>query len=164
MRSLLAVLILLILPAGAVAQEPPPEPVIPPGAKAAGLDIGGQTLSQAAATLDAAFTAQLAERIQVRVAGHRFTLSQGKIRFVFDPLKTARRANIAARSTPPQPDGTQPVDVPLYVTYDGERLATFTTTAGRRSRTRPRNAKLTMTLRRMKLRRAVMGWSIDEKA
>ena len=138
--------------------------MIPPGAKAAGLDIGGQTLSQAAATLDAAFAAQLAERIQVRVAGHRFNLKLARIGFVFDPLKTARRANIAARSTPPAPDGTYPVDVPLHVTYDGDRLAVFTRNADRRSTTRRRNAKLTITLRRMKLRRARMGWSLDEKA
>jgi lipoprotein-anchoring transpeptidase ErfK/SrfK len=169
MRALLASLaVLLLVPAGAAAQEPTPtpapEPVIPLGAKAAGLDIGGQTLSQAAATLDAAFAAQLAERIQVRVAGHRFTLKLARIDFVFDPLKTARRANIAARNTPPAPDGTYPVDVPLHVTYDGDKLAVFTRNADRRSTTRRRSAKLTMTLRRMKLRRARMGWSLDEKA
>src|SRR5215218_9613000 len=126
MRSLLAVLILLILPAGAVAQEPPPEPVIPPGAKAAGLDIGGQTLSQAAATLDAAFAAALAQPIEFRVAGHRRRLQPASIEFAFDPLRTARRAYDAAVATPPAPDGTYPVDVPLHVTYDGEALAAFT--------------------------------------
>lgn len=171
MRPLLAVLaVLLMLPAAAAAQEPTPaptpapEPVIPPGAKAAGLDVGGLPLSEAAARLDAAFSAQLAERIQVRIAGARFTLRTAKIGFAFDPLKTARRANIAARATPPQPDGTHPVDVPLRVTYDGARLARFTVRADRRSRVRRRSAKLTMTVRRMKLRRARMGWSIDEKA
>jgi len=173
MRALLGLLaVMLLLPAAAAAQEPTPtptptpspEPVIPPGVKAAGLDIGGQTLSQAAATLDAAFTAQLAERIQVRVAGTRSNLQPAKIGFVFDPLKTARRANIAARATPPAPDGTYPVDVPLHVTYDGDKLAAFTVGVDRRSMVRRRSAKLTMTVRRMKLRRAVMGWSIDEKA
>ena len=165
MRSLLAVLaVTLILPAGAAAQEPTAEPVIPLGAKAAGLDIGGQTLSQAAASLDAAFTAQLAERIQVRVAGHRFALGIKKIDLVFDPLKTARRANIAARNTPPAPDGTYPVDVALHVTYDGDRVAAFTRRVDRGSRVKRRSAKLTMTVRRMKLRRARMGWSIDEKS
>ena len=147
--------LMLVLPAAAAAQEP----VIPPGAKAAGLDIGGQTLSQAAATLDAAFGAQLAERVQVRIAGRRFTLKIAKLDFAFDALKTARRANIAARNAP-----GQPVDVPLHVTYDGDRLALFTRRADRRSDVKRRNAKLTMTLRRMKLRRARMGWSIDEKA
>jgi lipoprotein-anchoring transpeptidase ErfK/SrfK len=171
MRTLLAVLaVLLVVPAAAAAQEPTPaptpvpEPIIPLGAKASGLDIGGITLSEAAARLNAAFAHQLAERIQVRVAGTRSTLTIAKLGFVFDALKTARRANIAANATPPAPDGTRPVDVPLHVTYNGDRLARFTTNVDRRSRIRPRNAKLTMTLRRMKLRRARMGWSIDEKA
>ena len=166
MRSLLAVIVILLIPpAAAVAQEPvpAPEPVIPPGAKAAGLDIGGLTLSQAAATLDAAFSAQLDERIQVRVAGARRNLKISKIGFVFDPLKTARRANIAAKAAPPAPDGTHPVDVPLHVTYDGDALAAFTVAVDRRSRVKRRSAKLKMTVRRMKLRRARMGWSIDEK-
>jgi lipoprotein-anchoring transpeptidase ErfK/SrfK len=171
MRTLLAALaVMLSLPAAAVAQEPTPtptpapEPVIPLGAKAAGLDIGGITLSEAAARLDATFAAPLAKRIEVRIAGSRFFLSTRKIGLVFDPLKTARRANIAARAIPPRPDGTQPVDVPLHVTYDGDRLATFTRNADRRSDVKRRSAKLTITLRRMKLRRARMGWSIQEKA
>jgi lipoprotein-anchoring transpeptidase ErfK/SrfK len=165
MRLLLAVAVLLLTPAAAAAQEPPPaEPVIPPGAKAAGLDIGGITLSEAAARLDAAFGHQLAERIQVRVAGTRSNLSITRIDFVFDALKTARRANIAARDSEPAPDGTYPVDVPLHVTYDGDELARFTRRVDGRSRVKRRSAKLTMTVRRMKLRRARMGWSIDEKA
>ena len=165
MRLLIAVAVLLLLPAAAAAQEPPPaEPVIPPGVKAAGLDIGGITLSEAAARLDAAFSHQLAERIQVRVAGTRSNLVPTRIGFVFDPLRTARRANIAARDTPPAPDGTYPVDVPLHVTYDGDDLARFTRTTDRRSRVERRSARLKMTVRRMRLRRARMGWSIDEKA
>jgi len=161
MRSLLAALVaLLLLPSGAAAQEP----VIPPGAKAAGLDVGGQTLSQAAATLDAAFAAALAQPIEFRVAGHRRRLDPASIEFAFDPLRTARRTYDAAVATPPAPDGTYPVDVPLHVTYDGDALAAFTVALDRASRVRPRSARLKMTIRRMKVRRARMGWSIDEKA
>jgi lipoprotein-anchoring transpeptidase ErfK/SrfK len=168
-RALLASMIVLAaLPAAAAAQEPPPpppaEPVIPPGAKAAGLDIGNLTLSQAAAKLDAAFSIAMSQPVEVRVAGHRNMLRLRSIDFVFDPLKTARRANIAARSTPPAPDGTHPVDVPLHTTYSGEKLADFTVRVDRASRIRRRNARLRITLRRMIVRRARMGWSIDEKA
>ena len=67
-------------------------------------------------------------------------------------------------ATPPAPDGNHPVDVPLHVTYDGDALAAFTVALDRASRVRPRNAKLKMTIRRMKVRRARIGWSIDEKA
>jgi lipoprotein-anchoring transpeptidase ErfK/SrfK len=161
MRPLLAALaVLLLLPAAAAAQEP----VIPPGAKAGGLDIGGQTLSQAAAALDASFAATLAEPIEFRVAGHRKRLDPASIGFGFDAARTARRAYDAAVATPAAPDGTYPVDVPLHVTYDGDALAAFTVALDRASRVRPRNAKLRMTIRRMKVRRARMGWSIDEKA
>jgi lipoprotein-anchoring transpeptidase ErfK/SrfK len=168
MRLLLAAVVLLMLPAAAAAQEPTPtpapEPVIPPGAHAAGLHVGGLTLTQAAALLDQTFTAKLAEPIEIRVAGHRSRLVPKSIELAFDPLKTARRANIAAQQAPPAPDGTRPVDVPLHVTYDGDKLAAFTVAVDKRSMVRRRSAKLTMTVRRMKLRRAVMGWSIDEKA
>jgi hypothetical protein len=168
MCILLAVVVLLMLPAAAAAPAPTPtpapEPVIPPGAHAAGLHVGGLTLSQAAAAVDQAFAARLAEPIEVRVAGHRSKLSPAAVDLVFDPLKTARRANSAARQTPPAPDGTYPVDVPLHVTYDGAKLAAFTVAVDRRSMVRRRSAKLTMTVRRMRLRRAVMGWSIAEKA
>jgi hypothetical protein len=161
MRPLLAALaVLLLLPASAAAQEP----VIPPGAKAAGLDIGGQTLSQAAATLDIAFSATLAAPLEFRVAGHRKRLKPAAIGFGFDPYRTAERAYDAAIATPPAPDGTYPVDVPLHVTYDSAKLAAFTVALDRASRVRPRRARLRMTVRRMKVRRARMGWSIDEKA
>jgi lipoprotein-anchoring transpeptidase ErfK/SrfK len=159
---LLAVLLLLLVPAGAAAQEP--EPVIPPGAKAAGLDIGGIPLSEAAARLDAAFTAAVAAPVELRVAGHRAKLKPAAIGLVFDPFKTARRANIAAQATPPAPDGTYPVDVPLHVTYDGEKLRKFIAKVKRRSKTQQRSARLRMTVRRMFLKRAVMGWALDEKA
>jgi lipoprotein-anchoring transpeptidase ErfK/SrfK len=155
MRPLLAALIALtLLPAGAAAQEP----LIPPGAKAAGLDLGGQTLSQAAANLDAAFSAAVAQPVEVRVAGHRFTLEPSRIGFGFDPSRTARRAYDAAVAA------GGPVDVPLHVTYDGAKLARFTLYVDRNSDIRPRNARLKMTIRRMKVRRARMGWSIDERA
>jgi lipoprotein-anchoring transpeptidase ErfK/SrfK len=169
MRLVLAVAILLMLPAAAAAQDPvpaptpAPEPVIPLGATAAGLPVGGLTLSQAAALLDSTFSAKLARRIQVRVAGTRSHLYTRRIGLVFDALKTARRANIAANATPPAPDGTRPVDVPLHVTYNGKRLARFAYNVDLRSYIRRRSARLTMTVRRMKLRRARMGWSIDQK-
>jgi hypothetical protein len=156
MRPLLAALaILLLLPAGAAAQD---DPVLPPGARAAGIELGGQTVSQAAVSLDAAFAAVLAQPIEFRVAGHRKRLDPASIGFAFDPLRSARRAYNAAI------EAGGPADVPLHVTYDGEKLAAFTVALDRASDVRPRNAKLKMTIRRMKVRRARMGWSIDEKA
>jgi hypothetical protein len=154
-RLLLALAVLLLLPAGAAAQD---DPVLPPGAGAAGIDLGGQTVSQAAATLDAAFSATLVQPIEFRVAGHRRSLDPATIGFAFDPLRSARRAYNAAVAA------GGPADVPLHVTYDGAKLAAFTVALDKASDVRPRNARLKMTIKRMKVRRARMGWSIDEKA
>ena len=157
MRPLIAALAVLLLPpVGAAAQDP--EPVIPPGAKAAGLDLSGQTLSQAAVNLDATFSAAVARPVEIRVARHRFELDPASIGFGFDPYRTAKRAYNAAV------EAGGPVDVPLHVTYDGAKLVAFTAWVDRNSDVRPRSARLKMTIRRMKVRRARMGWSIDEKA
>ena len=153
----------LAWPASAAAQTPV-EPVIPAGAKAAGLDVGNLTFSQAETKLLDAFAVPLSQPVEVRVAGHRSVLDLPSIGFVFDARKTARRANAAALATAPQPDGSRPVDVPLYTTYDRAKLAAFTVAVDRASQITPRDAKLRITLRRMILRRARMGWSIDEQA
>jgi hypothetical protein len=50
------------------------------------------------------------------------------------------------------------------VRYDRRRLAAFAVGVDRRSRVRPRSARLRMTLRRMILRRSRPGRSVDEKA
>jgi hypothetical protein len=100
----------------------------------------------------------LAQPIEFRVAGHRKRLDPASIGFAFDPMRSARRAYDAAIAA------GGPADVPLHVTYDGEKLAAFTVALDRASDIRPRSAKLKMTIRRMKVRRARMGWSIDEKA
>jgi lipoprotein-anchoring transpeptidase ErfK/SrfK len=156
MRPLIAaVVVLLLLPAGAAAQD---DPVLPAGARAGGMELGGQTVSQAAATLDAAFSATLAQPLEFRVAGHRRRLDPASIGFAFDPLRSARRAYNAAIAA------GGPADVPLHVTYDGAGLAAFTVALDKASDIRPRNARLKMTIRRMKVRRARIGWSIDEKA
>jgi L,D-transpeptidase catalytic domain/Putative peptidoglycan binding domain len=156
MRPLIAALaFLLLLPAGAAAQD---DPVLPAGARAGGMELGGQTVSQAAATLDAAFSAVLAQPLEIRVAGHRRKLVPATIDFAFDPLRSAKRAYNAAIAA------GGPADVPLHVTYDGDKLAAFTVALDKASDVRPRSARLKMTIRRMKVRRARMGWSIDEKA
>jgi lipoprotein-anchoring transpeptidase ErfK/SrfK len=161
-RTLIALLLLALLPATASAQDP--EPVIPPGAKAAGVDVGNLTLSQAAAVLDQRYAGALAQTVEVRVAGRRLRAPMKSIDFAFDPLRTARRANIAARATPPAADGTHPVDVPLFVTWNAKKLAAFATKVDRRTRVRARNASLRITVRRLVRTKAKVGWSVDAAA
>jgi lipoprotein-anchoring transpeptidase ErfK/SrfK len=162
LRALVAALLIVgLLPAAAAAQD---EPRIPPGAKAAGVDVGNLLLSEAAAVLDQRFTATMRQTVEVRAAGRRLRMPMKQIAFAFDPLRTARRANIAARATPPAPDGTHPVDVPLYTTWDADKVAGFATKVDRRTRVRARNARLRITLRRLIRRPARVGWSVDAAA
>jgi lipoprotein-anchoring transpeptidase ErfK/SrfK len=114
--------------------------------------------------LDQRFAGAMARTVEVRVAGRRLRAPMKSIDFAFDPMRTARRANIAARATPPAPDGTHPVDVPLYVTWNADKLARFATKVDRRTRIRARNAKLRITLRRLIRTKARVGWSVDAAA
>jgi lipoprotein-anchoring transpeptidase ErfK/SrfK len=163
-RPLIAALLTLaVLPATAAAQTTPPpaEPVIPAGASAAGVDLSGLTLSAAAARLDAAFTAAMLRPVEVRVAGRRVRTGMKAIGFSFDPLRSARRANRAALKTAPDAAGVRRVDVPLYTSWNRKKLLAFAERARKRTLTAPRNATLRMTLRRMVVRRARVGWAID---
>jgi lipoprotein-anchoring transpeptidase ErfK/SrfK len=159
-----ALLALAALPTTAGAQTRQAEPVIPPGATAAGVAVGGLTLSAAAARLDETFSAVVQRPVEVRVGGRRVKAGMKAIGFEFDPLRTAKRANVAALATPPAADGTHPVDVPLATSWSPKKLAAFAKRASRRTRVKPRNAKLRMTVRRMIVRRARMGWKVKPAA
>jgi lipoprotein-anchoring transpeptidase ErfK/SrfK len=162
MRPLIAALVALaLLPTTAAAQE---EPRIPPGVKAAGQDVGNLTLTEAAAVLEQRFAGAMGTTVEVRVAGRRFRAPMRSLDLKFDPLRSARRANIAGRATPPAPDGTHPVDVPLYVTFSDEKLTKFAVKVDRRTRTRARNAKVRITLRRLVRTKARVGRSVDAAA
>jgi lipoprotein-anchoring transpeptidase ErfK/SrfK len=153
----------LAFAAPAAAQEPPPEPVIPPGAKAGGVDVGGLTLSAAAARLDETFAAPFARSVEVRVAGKRFALTPQDVGFAFDSLRTARRANIAAQQAQPAPDGTVAVDVPLATAVNPARLAAEVAAIDRASTKQARDARLRMTLRHMRVTPGRAGASVSAK-
>ena len=139
----------MLLAPAASAQEP--EPVIRAGVTVAGLDVGNQTLSQAAGTIDRAFRHQLVTRnVSVRVGGKGYRLRTKRIGFVFDPAKSARRAYIAGNDT----TAPKPVDVLPLTRYDGKRLAAFVARVDRGARVAPRDATVRITLRRM-VKRAV---------
>jgi len=164
-RALLALLVtFLAAPAAAGAQTPPAEPRIPPGAKAGGQDVGNLTLEEAAAKLDGVFGKAMRRSVEVRVAGERVRAPMKQLDLVFDPLRTARRANIAARAVAPGPDGTHAVDVQLYTTWSAEKVKAFARKVDRRSRVEARDARLRITLTRMIRRKARTGWSIDAGA
>jgi hypothetical protein len=161
MRRILAsafVLPLLLAPA---ASAQAPEPVIRPGVTVAGLDVGGQTLSQAAGTIDRAYRHQLVTRnVSVRVGGKGYSLRTKKVAFAFDPSKSARRAYIAGNDTP----APQPVDVLPWTTYDKKKLAAFVARVDRSARVAPRDATVRITLRHISKRSSKSGRELDEKS
>jgi lipoprotein-anchoring transpeptidase ErfK/SrfK len=159
---IVALAALAVAPATAGAQSPE-EPRIPPGAKAGGQDVGNLTLTEAAAKLDTVFSAGFARDLQIRVAGHRFVVRTKDVRFTFDALKTARRANIAAQAAPKAPDGSVAVDVPLATALDAKRLAARTAAIDAASTKPARDATVRITLRHMRVRKARAGASLDAK-
>jgi lipoprotein-anchoring transpeptidase ErfK/SrfK len=136
---------------------------IPPGAKAGGQDVGNLTLAEAAAKLDTVFAPGFARSLEVRVAGKRFTLRPKDVGFVFDSLKTARRANIAAQAAPTAPDGTVAVDVPLATALDAKQLAARTAAIDAGSTLAARDATVRITLRHMRVRPGRAGASLSAK-
>jgi lipoprotein-anchoring transpeptidase ErfK/SrfK len=148
---------MLLVPA-AGAQEP--EPVIRPGVTVAGLDVGGQTLSQAAGTIDRAYRHQLVSRnVSVRVGGKGYSLRTKKVELVFDPAKSARRAYIAGNNTP----APKPVDVLPWTSYDKKKLAAFVARVDRSARVAPVNATVRITLQHMVKRASKSGREMDDK-
>ena len=86
------VLLTLALSIALAAPAQAQDPRINAGVSAAGVDISGLTLAEAAAKLDAADAAILARPVMVSSAGRRFNLVPAKVGYRFDALRTARRA------------------------------------------------------------------------
>ena len=158
MRRLILLSLAFALLAAPAAQAQEPEKVIRPGVTVAGVDVGNQTLSQAAGTIDRAFHHQLVVRnLSVVVGGRAYRLTTKKVRFAFDPAKSARRAYIAGSQT------AEPVDVLPYTGYDAKRLAAFVARVDKSARILPRNATVRITLQHMRKRASKSGREMDDK-
>ena len=144
------------------AQEPTPAPAtIRPGVTVAGLAVGGLTVKQARDYLRQSFGARLAKNVAVSVGDRRFRLSMKRLDLRFDAEKTAKRANLAGLQTAAQPDGTYPVDVPVWVSYKRTAVQAFSTFVDRRVTRRPRNATVRITISKMIRRHSRTGVSIN---
>jgi lipoprotein-anchoring transpeptidase ErfK/SrfK len=147
----LPVALLLALPASAVADDR----VIAPGVTAGGVDLGGQTIDTAVATLELGPGAQVARAITVRSAGRTFTLTAADAGVRFDALTTAKRALYAGRDRGPG-------DVPLALTASLRAATAFAGQVDRAVSCAPRNARLTIGVRRMSITRSRAGRTINE--
>jgi lipoprotein-anchoring transpeptidase ErfK/SrfK len=128
----------------------------------AGVDVGNLTLAEAAAKLDPALGPALRRGVTVAVAGKRYKLTQKKMRLVFDPAKSARRAFNAGQDGPPPPGATE--DVPAYVTFKRKGIKRFASRVNKKVYVAPRNATIRITLTRMFRRKSKEGRDLDQKA
>jgi hypothetical protein len=88
---LLPLALVLAFPATAAADDR----VIAPGVTAGGVDLGGQTIDTAVATLQLGVGAAAERAVTVRSAGRTFTLAAKDAGVRFDALTTAKRAYYA---------------------------------------------------------------------
>ncbi len=150
--------------AQAQSQTPTPAPaekLIRPGVTAAGVNVGGLTRAQAAQRLKDAFGERMTKNVGVKVGDKAFSLRMKSLKLRFDAEKTARRAMIAGLAAAPAPDGTYPVDVPLWVSYRRTAVQAFATHVDRRVSRRARNATVKITIRKMIRRHSKTGLSIN---
>ena len=169
--SLLTILIFALLAVPAAAQDPvpsptpgatpAPEPRIKPGVFAGGVDLSNRTVPEAAGMLEA-LRPGLVRNVSLSVAGKRFSLTMKRIRLKFDSRRSAQAAFEAGEARPPAPGAR--LAVPLAMTFKRKPIARFVRGAAKAVYLRPRNATITMTLRRMIRRRGKTGRRLDRKA
>ena len=118
-----------------------------------------------AATLDAAFAAALAPADRGARGRPPHAPRPGRRSASASTRCRTRPARVRRRDrTPPAPDGTTGRRPAARDLRRRQARRVHGLALDRASDIRPRSAQLRMTIRRMKVRRARMGWSIDEKA
>jgi lipoprotein-anchoring transpeptidase ErfK/SrfK len=108
--------------------------VIGAGTLVSGIDLSGQTITQAATTLKTQLTPQLLAPVTVSIGHKRFQLGGERAGVELDALRTARRAYIAARdaaasgtTTPTTPAPTTPATTTPPATTPTTTTTTTTT-------------------------------------
>ena len=175
--ALLSLLIAAFCAPSAFAQDPTPtptptvtpepEPRIKQGVFAGGIDLSNLTVPEAEAKLHE-LDAPLAKPVILAVAGKRFKIGAKQVKFSFDAAKTAQRAYEMGEANPPdqsQAGGTAArLDVPLVVEFRKGTIQGIVRTIAKRVYQSPRNATLTITLRKMKRHKSKTGRALDQKA
>jgi len=163
-----ATVALLAAAAPAVAQAPLPGERIAAGVSAAGLDVSGLTIDEAAAQIESAYGPRLQEGFLVRVAAINFKMSAITAGVTFDAIKSAKRALYAGRAVvgiAPAPGASAAgTDVPLAVEYSAEAVRSFIRRIDKRLSRPAVDATLKITPRRVRVTHSHSGRGIDDKA
>lgn len=187
--TLLTVAAGLSIAAPAAAATDDTTAVIGPGTIVAGVDVGGQTISQAAVTLQAQLAPKLAAPATVAIGRRRFQITGTQAKVKLDALRTARRAYYAARDaapvvpTPPASPPASPttpasgttaqtptggsasgVSVPVAVSVSRSAVRAWADQVAGDVTRQPRSASLRIGLTSMRVTKARRGFTVDTSA
>jgi lipoprotein-anchoring transpeptidase ErfK/SrfK len=144
-------------PAG--AQPPLAGERIAAGVTAAGADLAGLTVDEAAARLNEIHGARLENGlVTVQAADITWTFKTASAAVQFDELQSAKRALYAGRDA----QGRR-VDVPLVVTFDKAPVEKFAAGVDKRLRRPARDAALRISLRKVRVTHSRRGRDIDQR-
>ena len=149
----LAVLLALVPTAGAA------EPRIAAGVSAAGIDVSGLTLAEAAGKLYESHGFTVGKPLSTHVAGRKFAVNPSDLGFVYDVNKSARRAYNAGIAP-----HTGPVDVPLFTTYDAKKVSAYAEKVASTIKKNPRDARVNIGLSKIGKVASKDGRTIDAAA
>jgi lipoprotein-anchoring transpeptidase ErfK/SrfK len=156
-RITLLTLALLSLAAPAASAQ---EPRIAPGVAAAGIDVSGLTLAEAANRIAFIHQQRIESPLSVHVAGRAFILRPAKdVDFKFDAAKSARRAFNAGL----QPH-TAPINVPLFVKFKRAKVNAYVDRVEKTIARAPRDARVDIKLTRIGRIESRDGRTLDKKA
>jgi len=174
----------LALAAPAAAATDDDTAVIGAGTLVGGVDIGGQTISQAAVTLQTQLTPKLTAPVTVAIGSRRFEITGTQAKVKLDALRTARRAYYAARdaapattTTPTTTTSTTPTStrmatggsasgltVPAAVSVSSSAVRTWADQVAGQVTRQPRSATLKIGLTKMRVTKARRGFTVDASA
>ena len=153
--TLLTIALLLTAAPAASAQEPR----IAPGVTAAGIDVSGLTLPEAANRIAFIHQQKITSPLSTHVAGRAFILRSKDVEFKFDAAKSARRAFNAGLLP-----HTAPVDVPLFVTFKQTKVNAYVDKVEKTIARAPRDARVDIKLTRIDKVESKDGRTIDKAA
>ncbi|MDP2710768.1 MAG: L,D-transpeptidase [Solirubrobacteraceae bacterium] len=147
----------LLVAAQAGATPPLPGERIAANVTAAGLDVSGLTVDEAAARLDGAFGERLRQgAVTVRAADINWRLTGAGAQVRLDTETSVKRAVYAGR----EHRGAR-VDVPLAVTYAQSAVNAFTNRIRKRLHRQARDSQVRITVRRVRVTHSKRGRDIN---
>src|SRR3954447_23681032 len=132
---------------------------IAPGVAAAGVDVSGLTLPEAANRIAFIHQQKITSPLSTHVAGRAFILRGKDVAFAFDAAKSARRAYNAGIAP-----HTGPVNVPLFVSFKQSKVDAYVAKVQRTIARAPRDARVDIHLTRIGKVDSRDGRTIDAKA